>query len=237
MRPYPPMPAGPTSSRRMPGLALLAAGAAGLALLLAVVSMLVSLRAISVADEARSPAARQATPVQPAQPPDAASVPSTSPTSEGSDTGQTPEEPPLNPQTQYTVAYQKEELRLLTGSCSSMSIDLDEPRVNVSSSVSDLQFTSSCSSGPPTLEVDEATAATAETATLTPNDCAQRIRTGPLGDNTTVPVRQGVVMCIVTSRANARTQGIPQKLVLLQVRAVGSDGTVNVLVTAWDIPK
>ncbi|HET8659096.1 MAG TPA: hypothetical protein VFM55_08880 [Micromonosporaceae bacterium] len=143
---------------------------------------------------------------------------------------------PLNPQTQYTVAYEKQELRLLTGSCSYMYIDLDEPRVGVSST-SDLRFQGSCSSNPSTLRVDEATAATAETATLTPQDCAERIRTGPLGEDASVPVRQGVVMCIVTSRTEAQTQGISQKMVLLEVRAVGSDGTVNVMVTAWHIPK
>lgn len=48
-----------------------------------------------------------------------------------------------------------------------------------------------------------------------------------------VPVRQGVVLCVITSGADARNQ----KVVVFEVRAVSADWLVTVQVSAWNVPR
>lgn len=72
---------------------------------------------------------------------------------------------------------------------------------------------------------------------MTPQDCADKIRTAPIGLGAEIPVRQGLVLCITTSFQAARSRGDLQRMVLLEITGVGADKSVTVQVTAWDIPR
>ncbi|MFY1649725.1 hypothetical protein ACN27J_02345 [Solwaraspora sp. WMMB762] len=59
----------------------------------------------------------------------------------------------------------------------------------------------------------------------------------PLGNDTPVPVRQGVVLCLVTSFEVAESRGDPRRMVLVEITGVAADGRVTIAATAWNIPS
>lgn len=224
---------------------MLALAVAVVALLVAALSLVVAWRAVDQAGVARDIAAGrggsadrtdapgEASPRDEDPPPDAPGPDDPSATDE-------PDIPELNEQTKFAPKYTKEELRLQTTCDESVDVDLDEPRVGVSDN-GEVQFgVDKCygESGQGFFTLLRGTfGASVATATLTPNDCVQRIRTGPLAAEVKVPVRQGVVLCVITSGADARTQGVPQKIVVLEVRAVSADWLVTVQVSSWNVPR
>ena len=69
-------------------------------------------------------------------------------------------------------------------------------------------------------------------ATLSATDCVDRIRTGPIAEGAEVPIKQGNLLCLVTSASRAVTEGISRKVVALEVVGVvdeqgTSTATVN----------
>jgi hypothetical protein len=244
--PAPPeKPAGPPRAGHTGrGGGLLALAVAAVALLVAVIAVVVSVTATGRAREAQRQAEAAvaaangtggATPERtaesPPRPSDAAPTDSSSPT-----VG--PELPPLNPETVYKVGYQKTTLTLRSGCNNQLYIDLDFPRVAATETAADLSFTPNCSNDAARLRLqDGVSASLADTPALLPADCAKRIQTAALGEGLNVPLQQGVVMCIVTSGAAARAQGLTQKMVLLEVKAMGRDESATVEVSAWDIPR
>jgi hypothetical protein len=86
---------------------------------------------------------------------------------------------------------------------------------------------------------DQVLASRAADANATPNDCARGVQTGPLGNQNRIPItaQPPLVLCVVTSKQEAFAQGLTWKVVLLQVKAISQDQTVDILVTAWNVPR
>jgi hypothetical protein len=222
---------------------LLTLSVAVLALLVAVASAALSWRALDQANDARDIAnAKGGVPVGPAsaqptgvstpnpspEPPATADVP-TPPPAEG-------EAPVLDAQTQYGVKYTNQSMTIPAGCNDNVYIDLDEPRVGVDPGDADVQYYDPCGNDPATLDLsDQVRGSEAPTTTVTPIECADRIRTSPLGQGKQ-PVRTGRVFCIMTSLGAAKSRGDTWKMVVLSVVATGQDGTVSVKASAWDIP-
>jgi hypothetical protein len=141
----------------------------------------------------------------------------------------------INPSAQFTPAYQLQQpLQLRPGDrCGTIYVDLDEPRVNVGND-GDLSLTS-CNSRQ-TLDFGNSTASIAGSAGVTPNECAESIRTSALSSDAHQPVQPGLVLCVATSRAAALDKGITRKIAVVVVKAVASDLTVTLVVSAWNIP-
>lgn len=146
--------------------------------------------------------------------------------------------PPLDEQTVYTELYVRRELTLRAYDGNSMNVDLDEPRANVASIGSDLSLRSSYENEPDYLALgDGVEGSESEQPDLTPQECAERIQLSPLGNDTPVPVRQGVVLCLVTSFEVAESRGDPRRMVLVEITGVAADGRVTIAATAWNIPS
>jgi uncharacterized membrane protein len=219
---------------------VLAFGLAALAMAVALVATLVAVVAIGQASDAKSRADKALAGGRTTTGPDngpAAAPATTAATAKPADQpGPTPTSGQINPSADFTVVYQQQELQLQSGSsCGTVYIDLDEPRVGVRENY-DLTFYD-CNNQAYFQLADHVVGSSVSSPTATPKDCAEKIRTAPLAEDQRVPPTNRVVLCIATSLADAVKQGITQKMAVLQVRAVGTDGTVNVLVSAWSIPR
>jgi hypothetical protein len=215
-----------------------------LALLVAVGALAVAWRSLDQAQDARDIALAgraQATPepppAQPTGPADNGATPEPPPTTNPPvDPTGTGEPPPLNPRTVFKIKYEKQSLTLKAQGNGYMYADLDEPRANVDSNGYDLAV----SNGIQTPEFrlgNEVQGSEAGAPGMTPQDCADRIRTAPVGQAADIPVRQGLVLCVMTSFQAARSRGDLQRMVLLEITGVGADKSVTVQATAWDIPR
>jgi hypothetical protein len=198
-------------------------------LAIAIVALVVSLLSLVVAfgatrmiaasdDNNASPPAAQTTGM--AEPAENSSTESTLATPAPTDTGV------VEPQPDYTAAYEDEELRIPTG----VRVDLDEPRVNATIGV-DFAY----------LEYQGAAfdrynaAAEVRSSNATPQDCASAIQTSPL--TTPIAASDGLVLCIQTSADEASQQGVSQKMARISIKSIDKQDTVTVLVTAWNVPK
>jgi hypothetical protein len=214
--------------------------AAGLALLVAVVSMVVSWRALDQAQVARDIANAGGggpagpAPTSRAEPTDDGGPPATEPAAP-LDPAITPGEPELNERTDYRLAYEKKTLRLRANCNRGMLVDLDRPEVGVDQQ--ELAFNGVCPGDPATLTLANGVRGSeSPRPSPSPADCNELIITGPIPNDTPIPVRQGVVLCLRTSFTAAQQQGISWKMVVLEIVGVGADSATTVSVTAWDIP-
>ncbi|WP_140158024.1 hypothetical protein [Micromonospora sp. NBS 11-29] len=225
---------------------MLALGVAGLALLLALGSAIFAWRAIDQAKDAKDIALRS----EPAAGPTAGSEPgggtqppaSSAPTETGGttpdDTPRSPgEAPALNERTVYRPSYQKEPLVLQAACSYSMYADLDEPRTRNDSTGADIRYTRGCGNEPSTLRLEEGVDGTdAAAAGMTPQECANKIRTALIGEDQRIPVRKGTTICVTTDYAYAKAHGDPWRMALIEVVGVGNDGSTTLQVTGWEIP-
>jgi hypothetical protein len=232
-------PAGRATGARF---ALVALAVAALALLLAFGSALFAWRAVDQAKDAKSialsrPAPDAPSPVaattapEPGQlPSDLPSVPEDVPRSPGS-------APELTEQTVYEPKYEKQPL-VLKSSCSySMYADLDEPRAKNDAADGDVKFTTGCGNDPSAFRLlDGVLGSEAARPGMTPKECAERIRTAPVGQNAPIPVRKGTAVCVTTNYGEARAHGDKWRMILMYVVGVANDGAATVEVTAWNIP-
>ncbi|MFR9776245.1 hypothetical protein ACL02O_09290 [Micromonospora sp. MS34] len=226
------------------GLTLLALGVAGLALLLAFGSAVFAWRAIDQAEDAKAIALKPATvgdrapATGPAGGQPTESAPAGADSATPDDTPRSPgEAPPLDAQTVYRPRYEKQML-VLKASCSySMYADLDEPRTQNDENGADIRFTRGCGNDPSTLRLEEGVEGTdAAGPGMTPQECADKIRTVLIGENQRVPVRKGTAICITTDYSDAKAHGRPWRMALVEVVAVANDGAATLQVTGWDIP-
>ena len=67
-----------------------------------------------------------------------------------------------------------------------------------------------------------------------PGDCVEQLDAAPI-DGQFTPAK-GDLICVLTDANKAVNQGISRKLSLLRVDAIAPDGTMNLTVTAWDVP-
>jgi hypothetical protein len=148
-----------------------------------------------------------------------------------------PQLPPINPEANYRMVAEKASVSMQAISCNEQYLDVDGPAVsNDEQSGSELAVTS-CS-GPESFQLtSDVVGSRMDSAAVGPLDCARATRTAPITDGALVPVRQGVVLCVLTSFAEANKTGITQKLALVEVTTVAKDGQAGVQVTTWDVPR
>ena len=236
----------PSQPRKRGGIVLLIAG---LALLLAVVSTVFSWRAAGKAtdtaakiDQLLAAQSNAPAPVQPVITPpteSAGTITATDPPT--GDPAETPtgSVPTLDARTQYQVAYTDQQLTAKSTNCSQrVYIDLDEPRVQVSSEVKEISYSLSCNSPAAQIVLDDGVSgASIGSLSATPVECAEQIRTNPLLRDAPQPLQRGQAYCITTSRDAAAAAGISWKMVILSVTAIGRDGTTSFKASAWAIPS
>ncbi|MEV6490784.1 hypothetical protein AB0M20_19520 [Actinoplanes sp. NPDC051633] len=229
-------------SRRGGPLGLITFGVALLALIVASAGVVLAWRADSHAAEAAKKADILALrPTQPAPPPPAPAD-SSDPAPAESTTAPTESDgnsvPTLSPQTQYAVKYTGEVLTLPPKCGRQIYVDLDEPRVQVGVNISEFLYGKGCSAGDsPHINLQNGVEGSeVPAASVTPAECAEKIRASPLADNADVPIRRGQAFCIKTSLDTARNAAISWKMVVLSVTATAQDDTVGLRASAWDIP-
>lgn len=143
--------------------------------------------------------------------------------------------PTLNAQTQYKIRYTDQPLQVPVTCSRRIQVDLDEPRVQVGDDVSELYV--GCATPASIMRLgDGVNGSEVQSASVTPIECAERIRTSPLAEDADLPVRKGQVYCLTTSRSVAASSAITWKMVVLSVTATASDGSLTLKATAWDIP-
>lgn len=247
--------AGPPTPPGAPSVAPRRSRGAGLAVVLALFSLIVSLgtaaiawRALDQAGDARDIAlagngGAKPTAAAPggggegAPAPTTAAAPVDTATEGASDGGgassTTP--PKLDERTVYTPDYPRQTLTITTNGCNGSGVDLDEPRVNGNNAE---LFLVKCYDGQLFLKLGEGvSASSAVSATSTPTECSEKIRTTPLIGESKVPARQGQVLCLSTSYSAAKSSGDKWRMVLVEVTGVGNDNTTaTISATAWVIP-
>ncbi|HEU4349677.1 MAG TPA: hypothetical protein VFR35_18020 [Actinoplanes sp.] len=211
-------------------VALLAAGIAGWAVHRANVAVAASDR---LADQISGAAQPTATPAQHTPTEPGAEAPTQEPTP---DPGLTTE-PTLDPQAVYEKKYDKRVLTAQIPYSGSRYIDLDAPRVDDQDGADVTLHTGNTSSSFNLEFPDGAAAASVDDPQTTPNDCAEKIQYSPLAPGDRYSFRQGDVFCVKTSLTAAQARADNQRIVVLEIKSVGSDDTISLSVTAWDVPR
>ena len=217
----------------------LALGTAGIALVVALFSVLVSAVALHRSSNTHTVAAGSAarpsvspTDTSGGDPPTSAQTSTDNPVVSTTDASVPTDSETIDPKADYTIAYRGERLRIQP-TCGSRYVDLDEPRVGTGSGNSELSY-SNCSGRQ--LDNTSGVAAVAQVTSpdASPGDCAEAIRTAPI--NLPIPPSAGLNLCVVTSNSEAIAEGISQKVVLLTIDSIAEDDTLDVTVSAWEIP-
>ncbi|WP_329109304.1 hypothetical protein OG792_11245 [Micromonospora sp. NBC_01699] len=217
-----------------------------LALLVALGSALVAWRAIDQANDARDIALAGRVPTEPvtgqpgpppapsvtnrgAPAPTVTAVESVRPTASG-------QAPKLDENTVYGVRYEHEELTLTAACDFSMYADLDLPQANVPQTGHDLRFTQRCGGDTSSFSLGDGVGGSASVLPgMTPQECNKKILSAPLG-TATIPVRDGAIFCIRTSRQSALERGDDWRMVAVEVTGIAGNGAVTIALQAWNIP-
>ncbi|WP_229073579.1 hypothetical protein [Actinoplanes sp. DH11] len=243
--PTPPDPAAPTgkparSPRRGSPLvtfvAVLALLLSGAAAVLAWRAGNLAADAVEAAENAGNAPAVPAEPTATTPPPTTAPSAEPLPTDPADPTGTG--DPTLDPQTQYTEAYVEKAMKVPAACNNAVNVDFDEPQVQVDSGIAELYFEDPCGNDPPYFALRPGVrAAKAESEAVQPVACADLLAISPLAYQGREPVRQGNIYCLTSSRNDARTAGIPWRMLVMSVTAVGQDGTIALRASAWNIPS
>lgn len=143
----------------------------------------------------------------------------------------------IDPGAAFSIAYQDQPLTIRSPACrysNSMTVDLDAPRINPSDGTQEIGY-SGCTPGSISTGLPFAQLAS---STSGPKDCLQQIQTN-LGVSPIAP-SNGLTLCFVTDKAEATSEGIPQKIVIMNIESVSSDGVHGILyvsLTAWKVPN
>jgi hypothetical protein len=207
-----------------------------MAVVLALVAAGVSLVALSrTGDRPAAAAATSAAPVPSSAGPPVDPTPTGALPSDATDvTTPTPEptsEPTDGPDPAgtYTVAYPPTPLRLQP---SDRYVDLDLPSANARPDRSEFRYPALYD--PPKLLFGSLPVAKLTTPTGTASDCVKQLNQAPI--NGDFAPAKGDLICVLTSADDADRQGISRKVAQVRVDAIAPDGTLNVTVTAWNVP-
>ena len=113
-------------------------------------------------------------------------------------------------------------------------IDLDVPSGNSDSAVYEVRY----SGFDPSFKLQfnsNVALASITSPSATANDCVQQLRRAPI-DLVFTPSK-GQQVGVLTSRDAAQDQGTCQKVVLMKVNSITADGTLNLTLSAWTVPR
>lgn len=213
---------------------LLTLGVAALAIAIAIVSLIVAAAAFiragddgdTVTAQPSAPAPTWAAPPSPTQSAAASVAPVPS-----DDTSRDPGQ--LQPDAEYPPAYENQTLTVQSGS-NYVDIDLDEPRVRPANGSDGNYYADGGGTGKFDFGASERVAPV-QSAEASPPDCVEAIRSSASVNDMAAPV--GLTVCVLTSRANAASEGKTQKIVRLHVDSVAKDNdTLTLSLTAWNVP-
>jgi hypothetical protein len=151
-----------------------------------------------------------------------------------------------------TVAtYADETLRVWAGCGTVTLLDLDEPRVNAPATAGDLRYESECDETASRLALGPGAVAGSRPAEADAGEtgCARAIRTSPLSAAASVALSEGLVLCVLTGAPAAAPDGAAAptgpapaapdtgaagvRLVRVEVRRAGRDGSAELRATSW----
>jgi hypothetical protein len=197
-----------------------------LAVLIALGSTVVALYALDVARDAKSRTADVAG--QPAPVPGDDATPSTAASAVASPT-------PTRPRLQFTAETQRAELRVPPADgCVSVFVDLDSMQVGVDNGH---EFYLSNCLGSLELRIDRTSGAATTQPNPSPEVCVALLAGPPTNAELRLPARAGLTFCLLTNKDEAVRQGQPQRVGIVEVRAVNSDRSVTLAVSTYRVPE
>ena len=217
----------PRSGSRLPTLF------SGLALILALVAAGVSLVALSRTGDRIVAAPPAATTDAPPRLSGTTDAPPTDGTGVTEPSAEAPTEATgvPDPQGVYTPVYQEKALRRQPSN--PRDSDVDKPSADAGSDRGEFQYSDTYS--PARMLFFQLAVAKLTNTDGRPGDCAEQLDTAPI-DGMFTPAK-GDLICVLTDADKAVNQGISRKLALLRVDAIAPDGTINLTVTAWNVPS
>jgi hypothetical protein len=117
--------------------------------------------------------------------------------------------------------------------CASVYVDIDKMTVG---DLTGHEFYSSNCVGPLSLHVDRTGGAVPTTANPTPDLCSSQITAENTNNELIMPVINGLTFCLLTNKADAAQQSLPQRLAIVEVTGVGSDNSIQLAVSTWRVP-
>lgn len=204
-------------------------GGGGAAVILAVLSLLVavgasgiSLYALDVAREAKS----QTAPTAPAndrqanRPPSANASAAVAPT-------------PTPRGTTFLAELVRTEVQLPSpDNCNSIYVDVDTTQVGV---YAGHEFYLSSCLGPAAMRIDRTSGAAPTSENPTAEACAAQLAGASTSSELVLPVRAGLTFCLLTNKADATQQRIPQRIGIVEVKETRPDRSVTVAISTYRV--
>jgi hypothetical protein len=218
-----PPPRKPPAGPRRSSTGAAAAVTAVASLLIAAGAIAIAVYALDVAREAKSQAAIAASGNQPpAAAPTAAPSPTVAPTP-------TPTTPAFAAELSGAV------LRIPPAEslCASVYVDVDTLRIG---EYTGHEFYVSRCQGQHVIRIDRKDGAVPTSPSPTPEMCASQLNGAASAPEIVLDVRAGLTFCVLTSKSDAQQQGMPQRLAIVEVRAVGSDQSLATVVSTYRVP-
>jgi hypothetical protein len=206
----------------------LAAAVAVASLLVAVGAIAIAVYALDVAREAKSQAAIAASANRPAANPPAPTA-TVAPSPTAAATTPTPTAPA------FTAELSGAVLRIPPAEslCASVYVDVDTLQTGV---YAGHEFYVSRCQGQHVVRIDRKDGAVPTGPNPTPETCAAQLNGAASAPEIVLDVRAGLTFCILTSKVDAQQQGIPQRMAIVEVRAVGSDQSLATLISTYRVP-
>jgi hypothetical protein len=117
--------------------------------------------------------------------------------------------------------------------CASVYVDVDKMVVG---DLAGHEFYISNCVGPLSVHVDRTSGAVPTTTNPTPELCASQITSDTVTNELIMPVINGLTFCLLTNKADAAQQSLPQRLAIVEVTGVGADNSIQLVVSTWRVP-
>ena len=220
-----PPPRKPPAGPRRSSAGAAATVTAVASLLIAVGAIAIAVYALDVAREAKSQAAIAASGNRP---PAAAPTPAPSAT-----VAPTPTPGPTTPA--FTAELSGAVLRIPPAEslCASVYVDVDTLRIG---DYTGHEFYVSRCQGQHVIRIDRKDGAVPTSPSPTPEMCASQLNGAASAPEIVLDVRAGLTFCLLTSKSDAQQQGMPQRLAIVEVRAVGSDQSLATVISTYRVP-
>jgi hypothetical protein len=86
------------------------------------------------------------------------------------------------------------------------------------------------------IRIDRKDGAVPTSPSPTPEMCASQLNGAASAPEIVLDVRAGLTFCVLTSKSDAQQQGMPQRLAIVEVRAVGSDQSLATVISTYRVP-
>jgi hypothetical protein len=210
-------------------------GANGSLVLLSLIAVLIALGASAVAvyslDQARQATSRANEAYDTAK--RAAATPTKAPAVTGSTTAKPTPTASKGPAFVAELVRTPLKVPAAASPCASVYVDIDKMTVGDSNGH---EFYASNCVGPLSLHVDRTGGAVPTTANPTPDLCASQITNETANTELIMPVINGLSFCLLTNKADAAQQSLPQRLAIVEVTDVGADNSIQLVVSTWRVP-